>query len=220
MPVSNFDGETFVAFMDISGFKELMKKDNRAWEALNSFYSLGYMVLGDRTTNIVSSKVEGIFVSDCGILFVNSNGTAIEKLNLLLKKVMEINKGMLSRDFMLTTSIAYGHFKYQNRIEFEGIEKNAVYGGAYLDAYADAEIGNPHIQPGQCRIVKNKLPQEVVTEIETARDGIFEKIEKEREHYYFYWNVSRKTEIEDFKSNYRDSYRLKYQGMLKALKGN
>ena len=27
MPISNFEGETFVAFLDISGFKEMMKGD-------------------------------------------------------------------------------------------------------------------------------------------------------------------------------------------------
>ena len=34
MPVSNFDGRTFVAFTDVSGFKEMMKDDQRAIRAL------------------------------------------------------------------------------------------------------------------------------------------------------------------------------------------
>jgi hypothetical protein len=39
MPIPNYDGKTFVAFIDISGFKTMMKK-NQAWEALDQFYSL------------------------------------------------------------------------------------------------------------------------------------------------------------------------------------
>jgi|LGVF01.1.fsa_nt_gb hypothetical protein len=42
MPLEEFHGETFVAFVDISGFKALMKDTEKAYKALNSFYQIGY----------------------------------------------------------------------------------------------------------------------------------------------------------------------------------
>ena len=75
---------------------------------------------------------------------------------------------MLEHKFMLTTSIAYGHFRYQERIEFEGIEKNALYGSAYVSAYLDNDFGTPKIQPGQCRILVENLPNNICEEIQKS----------------------------------------------------
>lgn len=69
MPIHDFHGETFVAFIDISGFKELMKNDDDALKALSRLYQAGYNVLQER------NGVEGLFVFDCGILFVREGST-------------------------------------------------------------------------------------------------------------------------------------------------
>ena len=122
MPISDFEGETFVAFIDISGFKELMKDEKRAWKALDKLYQYGYEVIRESTEQ-VNIRVEGLFISDSGILFVRDCQDLIGGL-----KIKELNKRMLKHDFMLTTSIAYGHFKYQERIEFIGIEKTQYMG--------------------------------------------------------------------------------------------
>lgn len=60
MPIPDFDGSTFVAFTDISGFKQVMKEDQRAIRALARFYTCGFGVLRQ------DRSVHGIFVSDCG----------------------------------------------------------------------------------------------------------------------------------------------------------
>lgn len=221
MPINNFEGNTFVAFVDISGFKELIRQEKRAWEALDRFYQLGYDILKKPSSPDNTLSVEGIFVSDCGVLFIRGDNSNAERLLTLLKAIQEINKGMLEKGFMLTTSIAYGPFKYQQRIEFPGIEKNAVYGSAYLGAYLDNAAEKPTIQPGQCRIVIDNLPQEVLVQLDNnGPQGILKKVRKEsNKHYYFYWNITGSEEIADFKQRYNDSYNLKYEGMLKALKG-
>src|SRR5690606_24487936 len=151
MPIQDFNGNTFVAFTDISGFKELMKNDTIALEAIKYFYQTGYNVLRE------SENVEGFFVSDCGILFAR-NGDNEKKLLNLLDALKRINKRMIEKNYMLTTSIAFGQFDYQGKIEFQGIEKNAIYGGAYVKAFLDNEMGKPKIQPGQCRLVMQNLP--------------------------------------------------------------
>lgn len=211
MPVQNYNGQTFVAFLDISGFKELMKDDKKALEALRRLYQEGYDALYS------AEGVEGFFVSDSGILFVRT-GTVHERLKKILEVIKTINERMLTRDYMLTTSIAYGKFDYHDKLEFDGIEKNQIYGYAYVQAFLDNETGNPRIQPGQCRLVKNGLPDEI--NIDHPDFSLLKQKGNNNSHVYFYWNVENQNQITDFEKQYNDSYKLKYSGMLSALKTN
>ncbi|MFC1927909.1 hypothetical protein ACFLW7_04970 [Chloroflexota bacterium] len=224
MPIDNYDGDTFVAFLDISGFKELMRDEKRAWKALDRLYEYGYEILRNQNNGC---RVEGIFVSDSGVLFVRRNNRITPKISdglmSLLMILKRINEGMRGSDFMLTTSIAYGEFRYQERIEFGGIEKNPIYGNAYVSALLDNENGKPRIQPGQCRIVEKNLPSEIARSIEQSQNNHIFRMIKRREgdnrHYYYYWMVDHSHEVERFEQNYKDAYTLKYAGMLRALKG-
>lgn len=208
MAVEDFNGNTFVAFTDISGFKEMMKGDGmRAIRALDRLNTAGFNALRN------NEDVNGFFVSDCGILFVrNQQQSQPEMLISLLRVTEQINRGLINEDIMLTTSIAYGPFSYHQRIEFNGIEKNPIFGNAYVSAFLDNETGSPRIQPGQCRIVSQNLDDDLFTNIP--------RLKKQKEHYYHYWMVNSPNEIEDFERKYHDSYQLKYRGMLMALKRN
>ncbi len=227
MSINNYDGDTFVAFLDISGFKEMMRNEDRAWRALDRLYNTGYLVLrGQGNRRIRDNRVEGLFISDSGVLFVRKNNQNVmntpESLKSLLIAVRTINDRMLEKNFMLTTSIAFGRFKYQERIEFEGIGKDPIYGYAYVSAFLDNENGKPKIQPGQYRIVKENLPEEIIRAIENNNSDDIFRLVKERSgdnrHYYFYWMVNIPGRIERFEQRYTDAYSLKYQGMLRALK--
>ena len=158
-------------------------------------------------------NINGLFVSDCGILFVRNNGNNQwrHQLQSLLNVLEDLNKRLLQDDIMLTTSIAYGRFSYHQRIEFEGIEKNPVYGHAYASAFLDNEVGKPKIQPGQCRIVKKGL-------CDLDMNNVC-RMKERSSHWYFYWMVETQEEINEFEKQYTDAYKLKYSGMLKALKG-
>lgn len=228
MPINSYDGETFVAFVDICGFKELMRNENKAWGALDRLYQSGYDVLRAQKYEY---KVEGIFISDSGVLFVRKDNRTMSSdsqgLKSLLAVIARISKKMTERDFMLTTSIAYGRFRYQKRIEFPGIGKGPIYGDAYVSALLDNENGNPKTQPGQCRIVRKNLPDEVNNAIKHEdSDQIFRMIRERRgdnKHYYFYWMVNHPGQIKEFEERYkryRGAYNLKFKGMLEALKGN
>lgn len=209
MAINNFSGNTFVAFLDISGFKELMKVDRDALEALRQLYQAGYDALRER------NGVEGFFVSDSGILFVRDGNNRV-KLQNILAAIKLINEKMLRYNYMLTTSIAFGVFDYHGKLEFEGIEKNPIYGNAYVKAFLDNETGTPRIQPGQCRVVMENLPDDI-----NLADPSFQFL-KQREndikHKYFYWNIQNVEEIEPFERQYNNAYKLKFAGMLQALK--
>jgi len=209
MAINNFHGQTFVAFLDISGFKELMKNDNDALKALSRLYQAGYDVLQEQ------NGVEGFFVSDSGILFVR-DGSDTEKLKKMLTAVKSINLKMLQHNYMLTTSIAYGTFDYQGKLEFDGIEKNPIYGYAYVKAFLDNEKEQPRIQPGQCRVVAQDLPQDL--NLQHPDFSLLRQKGANAKHLYYYWSVANEDSIEDYERHYNDSYKLKYSGMLQALK--
>lgn len=222
IPVEDFEGNTFVAFLDISGFKELMKNEETALKALDRLYTSGYNALSNQN-DTDNNRIEGFFMSDCGILFIrNLNFNLIAGFCSLLEVIKQINHAMLNSDFMLITSIAYGQFKYRNRIEFLGIDKNPIYGNAYISAYLDTERVNRRIQPGQCRIVRENLPENILSAIEQSLPNnpfnLIKTRENDRLHYYFYWMVNDSVQIERFEKNYKDTYNLKFAGMLQALK--
>jgi hypothetical protein len=217
MPIQNFDGNTFVAFIDISGFKSLMLNREKAISSLRIFYQTGFNLISEQTNH--SIKIEGFFISDCAVLFVRNGSinynSAFEKLLNIVKK---LNRKMLDSDLILTTSITFGYLNYEGKFEISGTEKNQIFGDAYVEAFLDNEVGKPKLKPGECRIVANNLPIEIVTSLSIEDD--FNKIRKIGKHYYYYWMLNSSESIDDFITRYNDSYNLQYRGMLEALKNH
>ncbi|KKG64482.1 hypothetical protein [Methanosarcina mazei] len=218
MPIENYDGDTFVAFVDISGFKYYMKNEpQRALEAVSQFYQNGFDALEDQE-NV--NKVEGIFVSDCCILFVRKTDICESLINIL-NVVKKINRKMIVYNFMLTTSITYGKFSYQDRIEYPGITKNPIISNAYISAYQDTESAKPlKLKPGQCRIVIENLPSKIKNKIEKSSDTkgndtksndtilqMVRKKKRDHSHYYFYWSLNNPDFIDKFEREYNGTYK-------------
>lgn len=218
MPLEDFHGPTFVAFTDIAGFKQLMPTRDRAMQALHRFYSQGYRILRAQPPH-APARVEGLFISDCAVLFVRPRHADVHaQLRAVLSVVQSINRQMLQRELMLSTSIAYGHFDYTPRDEFAGIEKNLIHGAPYVEAYLDQSSGSPKLDPGQCRILHEHIPPGVLPLPDG--DEYFSRVRPVRNHSYFYWMCRTPAEIEGFDQQYRDAYNLKYAGMLNALRRN
>ncbi len=205
MAIPDFDGYTFVAFTDISGFKEMMEDERLAVRALDHFYQAGFDVLQEH------GDVHGVLVSGCAILFVSGGQRQDSLLHPLLSTMERLNRNLLRHDIMLTTSISYGRFIYHQRFEFEGIEKNPVFGNAYVAALLDNERGSPRIQPGECRIVNSP-------ETNVRNCGADPRLIRRGKHTYFYWMAHNADSIEAFRRRYQDAYQQKYRGMLEALK--
>lgn len=117
MSFVNCDGKAFVAFIDICGFKNILRNNvKNAEQALSKFFQIGYDVLYTKNNNDLDRHdIQGLFISDCAVLVVSfySNKEIdiciqVEKLKILLDKIIQINQKMLEAGFMLTTSIAYG----------------------------------------------------------------------------------------------------------------
>lgn len=216
MPILNFSGNTFVAYIDISGFKILMKNRDKAISTLQHFYRCGFNIIDGQLSQ--ENKIEGFFISDCAVLFVRDNNCAnLIALKKLLDVIESLNKKMLEIDIMLTNSICYGYFSYEGKLEISGTEKNQIFGDAYVEAFLDNEAGNPRIKPGECRILIKNIPQELNYTLSLNNE--FSRIRKNGKHYYYFWMVNSNEEIEDFIKRYNDSYNLQFRGMLEALKG-
>jgi hypothetical protein len=185
MPLRNFQGHTFVAYADIAGFKSMMSDGNRGAAALDAFYQSGYSVILHQPANGV--RVEGLFVSDCGILFVSDPGPAPLQLETLLTNIESLNRRCFERAVSLTTSIAWGEFSYHERIEIPGIEKNPVYGNAYVAAFLDNESSSPKLYSNECRIVKRELPLDALNLCTSSQGPVGSRIRATSDHFYFEW---------------------------------
>jgi hypothetical protein len=228
MSLSEFDGETFVAFMDISGFKNLMQ-EKKAQQALTDFYEIGFEALTEQNNQLGGAKVEGLFVSDCGVLFYYFQKNRKNEQNhnqnfvYLLEVIRKINRKMSEKNLMLTTSVAFGDFKYQDRFVVPGVAKEYVIGQAYVDAYLNTETPQSKKEPGLCRILTKKLPEDVILRIndEIQNENTLNLIRKranDGKHFFYYWMCNDPSEISAFEKEYCDSYKLRYTGILQALK--
>lgn len=219
MSVPDFEGKTFVAFVDLSGFKKLVRKDKKnATKALDKFYQTVYNVL-DEDDN--KNYIHGVLVSDCGILYCsNKEEETKDQLNRLLKVIKKINKIMLCNDFLLKTSISYGDFKYKGKFEFDGIEKNPIHGNAYLNAYLDSESKERKLNPGECRVILDPFPYGLESNLDSNPVDIFKFLKKfeELQYYYFYWMLDDPSKMDEITENYKTAYESRYKAIKKVLK--
>jgi hypothetical protein len=185
MPIGNFQGNTFVAFTDIAGFKSMMADGNRGASALDTLYRSGYSVIRDQPPD--TPRVEGLFVSDCGILFVRDHAPAGSGLEALLTVVESLNRSCFEEAVSLTTAIAWGEFSYHERIEIPGIEKNPVYGNAYVAAYLDNEAASPKLYANECRILKRELPQDAHVLCANRMGAVGRRVRDTTDYFYFEW---------------------------------
>lgn len=223
MSIQPYSGETFVAFLDVSGFKEMMKRENMARRALNKFYTTIYRVgttfLNPRNQNDLL-QVDAVVISDCAMLFSRNTDPSQDKaksMQSILRFVQQVNGQLIdsrsSPPIMTTCSIAYGDFKYENRIEFESVRKNFFVGWPYVKSFLDNENGKPKIQPGQCRLMKENLNLRESLPVHPP----FSLLEETNKYYYFHWMLDSLEDLKRFRQEYRDTYQLKFTGMISVL---
>lgn len=165
----------------------MLSREERLIRAMDALYSSGYRTLQAGLQR--EPRVEGIFVSDCGILFSRREvETEQQALRSLLEAVAQIHKEVFESAFSLTTAIAFGEFTYRSKIEFEGLGKDAMHGNAYIAAFKDSENKVKKLYSNECRILKKGLPQNIDMESIPVARG---KIREEENHFYFDWMKTR-----------------------------
>jgi len=220
----------FVAFIDISGFKELMRRDKEnALKVIRRFFKIGYDITDPDNGNR-EKRIQGLFISDCGVIWSQATEETEEskltQFNVILQAVQDINKGVLDdnlmkrQNIMLKNSVAYGEFKYIDTQKHDLIRKEMIFGDAYIRAFDDNSM---KLDPGLCRIViDKKFPEEIKNKIDrnSELDNLSSLIRKKQSKYYFFWNCHSNNEINNFWNEYLDSKKDVYKKMYAALSQN
>jgi hypothetical protein len=209
MSLNNFSGETYVAFSDLNGFKEMTRNLDTAGKALDKLYQTVYELKSKHEF----SNLQTLAVSDCTITFA-SNTHNIAELPTMLRFLKELHSEMIKADYLITSSVAYGPFSYQERIVLTGLDKNMLYGDAYLKAY----LNNAKCPEGSIVIIcegneKDNILQSSGTYREFLKDN-----RRGVRGLQFFWALSSTADINKFEEAYQDTYRLKYKGMISVYK--
>ncbi|RPH96552.1 hypothetical protein EHM69_00940 [candidate division KSB1 bacterium] len=225
MQIETYDGNTWVAYLDISGFKAMMKDKKKALDALDHFYQYGYDVLRDhadryRRELAGGPAMNGLFFSDCGILFLRLNNThaenALQEVQPLLDIVATLSRKMIRHDIMVSTSIAFGHFRYEERQGFQVMQKNMVYGNAFVSAYLDNEVNEPRLKPGHCRIVLDELAP-LAPRLNQGLTELRERKMRYQGHLMYYWMVEHDDDIGRFQEEFSRREAHDWKGMCKLI---
>lgn len=122
----------YVAFLDILGFKEALKKmkQSEAAEYISKFSSTAY----DEWKKKQPALLEGYIVSDSFIIY--SKSVSEDSLRELLLLVDSICKKEFSENSILIRgAIARGNFERIPAKELASLKKGLIVGQAYIDAY-------------------------------------------------------------------------------------
>jgi hypothetical protein len=144
--LDDFNRQTWVAYSDLCGTKAKYDKDpEEAARSLGRFYNTVYEL------HQQGRQMSALVVSDCAIFWLNDHcggrgGADIshDALPVLLERLKELHRRMVKEDLLLRTTVAYGHFCYQQRLESHGLGKGFIVGRAYIDAY----LANDSVRKG------------------------------------------------------------------------
>lgn len=219
--VDDYHGKTYVAYLDISGFTEMMKDLESAKDVLNVFYTTIFDYC--QTQKAGSTRISMIAASDCCILFTR-NSTMDDRstgLSTILNFVRGVNRSYIltdrSQPFMTTCSVAYGQFDYEDRRECADLRKNYLFGSPYLKVVLDQNQGNPKIRASECRLLTRTMPNLRGFQDESLSPLIL----KRGTRYYFYWILTAPDDQSDFDRDYTNAYKNrkkdKYSGVIQVL---
>jgi hypothetical protein len=213
MPIEPFEGATWVAFIDVCGFKKMVPKPQKAKEALTKFYNTIYKVNRLYHENygldVRSVQINSLMVSDCAVIFVDSRARKIEdwavakaeNLNVLLWAISTINRSLINPtngpQIMTTCAIDYGYFEYAKRNEDEHTEKNLFFGEAYLNAFLKTEDKKGlKSMPGYCRVIRRGFS------VPPAHNVLL-SLKENGDCYDYFWMTVDPRQIDDFEAKYR-----------------
>ncbi len=178
VPSLSFNDWTYVAYSDLCGFKKMMKTREEAYEALNYLFESVFGLLQDR------QSVKALAVSDCVISWAED-----KQLNSIIDFVDSLHRKMIHKRYLMRTTIAYGQFEFQERIQLKNLSKQMIWGGAYLAAY----LGNEKVEVGGIGL----LDGEHVPNTEASlRDWRWKKRSRKNETLHeYYWAANSRDDI-------------------------
>lgn len=198
-PRLSFNDWTYVAYSDLCGFKKMMENREGAYEALNYLFNSTYELLRTRPS------VKGLAVSDCVIAWAND-----KQLLSIVDFAGALHKKMIRKRYLMRTTIAYGQFEFQDRIKLANLDKQMIWGGAYLAAY----LGNGKAKPGSIALLDEQNMPDTAT---LSSDWRWEKRRagKKGRLQEYYWaanspgNIHEIKEVQRFQKKHEQCEKLK-----------
>lgn len=230
--MSTYRGKTFVGYLDISGFKQMMSNKEKLKGVMDKFYQSMFGAIHEANSIDPSfTKMNVVAVSDCAILFPSKGRkrdvNQIIGLTKILKVIKHVNRKFIENEFpfMTTCSIAYGEFNYEDRKEWQHVRKNCMSGKAYVEAFLDSRLEKPKIKPGQCRVLKKGLNTKLTQILEfndikspnSGEDNNLNFLHAFGDYYYFYWMLKDASEIQDFRREYNKTFVHLYDDVITLL---
>lgn len=117
--------------------------------------------------------------------------------------------------YLLISSIAYGYFQFEARLESVAIKKMMLHGHAYVDAYLDTGR-DPKPRAGMCRIVTSHNGERQWTQAELESLSANKVLSDGGEHY-FYWMVRNIEEIPRFRAEFNNTGPKDYSSMKNVI---
>lgn len=204
--VSSYHGKTYVAYLDVSGFGEIMEDLDSARSVLNEFYTTIFNLCTNANT---SPGISVLVAYDSAVIFTRNQKRVdlVNGLSSILDFVKQANRhfisGSRSQPFMTTCSIAYGEFDYEDLPEANDMRKNYIFGRPYLNAVLDQKKGKPRLKAGECRLLTRNMPR-----LGRFRNhSLFSYVLKRGNHRYFYWMLNNRDYQHNFDKDYLDAYK-------------
>jgi hypothetical protein len=198
-------------------------KPEVALKVLRRFFKIGYDKTNPQERHY-DNQIQGLFVSDCCVLWtVESDSNKVILISLILKAIRDINKAVLDdplmkrEKIMLKTSVAYGEFEYIETQCHQLIQKELIFGDAYIRAFDD---NSARLDPGLCRlVVDEKFPDAIKSIINgNENKGEFLRLVKKKGNkFYFFWNCDTSEDIDRFWTEFHNSKKVMYEKMYEAL---
>jgi hypothetical protein len=217
--VEGYDGYTWVAFLDVSGFKREVGDDIAlATGILDKFYQRMYDVclkINRNNERMLLPIMNVVAASDCAVIFSrppkrvrkhvptnDNNSEKTKSLSSILNFVQRVNCLLIDaepRSSVLTTcTFAYGFFVYQDKRELSDMRKNCFLGAPYMEAYMDNE--RLKSQPGYSRIMA-KDPNLRLADLPETEP--FSLLGEHTDYWYFYWMLDSLNDLDDFEKEYQ-----------------
>ncbi|MEN6424026.1 MAG: hypothetical protein ABFE13_01585 [Phycisphaerales bacterium] len=206
MPDLEFDGSTFVAFSDLSGFKSMLRGNaEQAYEALDCLYSAAYRCLDNRRS------VAGLAVSDCVVSWATDIGSGISiQAEVMFEFLRELHRSVLDGSYLVTTTVAWGQHRYQRRIELPNLQKGALCGSAYINAY----LRNRSAETGSIILLRNGCDWDPTTDGQMAAMW-----NRTRAGWEFFWSANGPHEVPEIISARRRIKEMKFQAFKRIYSG-
>jgi len=147
--MEGFKGETYVAFMDIAGFKS--KSNERKKKMIDEFYSTVYNLTMD-VNKSVPGKVDAIrtiVLSDSALFFVGRKFKKDKEAGLLvlLRLIRKVNRSLIKNGILTFTGLAFGPLNYSEPSERKDLRNVKLHGDGYIKAFLLSEDAEKKI-PG------------------------------------------------------------------------